>query len=96
MAYFWQITGDFRDPWPECHATGVEGPDYIQPDVLRWMKREGRPFRLRDPDGRLMFKGRIVSDERPFPLLAPLDEFGRDYDCVVIEYLNDVGLWESV
>lgn len=91
--YAWIITRDYRDG----SQTSTRGPYGHLPQYRRKLERgEGRPFRLRNEDGALLYEGRLLGPKDRATDLAPLDDFGHERGAVVCEIVGDNGLWESV
>jgi hypothetical protein len=93
--YAWRI-----DTWPNVEDIGpiepvdtvIEGPRDAPQDLLdRLAKREGKRFRMKDDDGFLYCKGRILfadkDDEDSELGFAPLWDYGTPgLGCTSIEY----------
>lgn len=85
MRYAWYIT---KDQTAGTSSVGLYGPNDAQVELKAKAKRHGRPFRLTDADGTVMYYGRIHTEapEGSADDFGPLDDFGRANGCTGIQY----------
>ncbi|WP_329431035.1 hypothetical protein OG339_48610 (plasmid) [Streptosporangium sp. NBC_01495] len=84
----WLITRKHAD---NDDAPVLAGPHNMQLQILSRLERgEGTQFRLRDADGNLGYKGRIIAEDDGTALLFKLLERARiSTGCTSIEYLDE-------
>lgn len=87
--YGWIITRDvYADREGDEHNdAGVMGPRGLSEAMAARLKRgEGDAFMMKDDDGELIYRGRIIGDYEGF---EPLDDFGMpNFGCTEIWYQN--------
>lgn len=87
--YAWMIDKDvlFNPAHEDKSAVGVVGPRNASSDLIAKLNRgEGDKFEMRDDDGELYYKGRIVGNFEGF---EPLDDYGTpNAGCTSIRYTS--------
>jgi len=88
MSYGWIITHDYTES--DESDVGVIGQSGVQLTKEQILK--GRAFKMKDDDGNIVYRGRIIGKYNGF---EPLDDFGMpNAGCTVIWYFVK-GKWEE-
>ena len=87
--YGWVVTRHALDMDTDV-TVGKLGPDGAAKSYrVNQVILKGRPFRMRDEDGDLIYSGFLVGEATGF---EPLEDYGKSHGCASIEYEQD-GFW---
>ena len=91
--YGWIITEDMDDIF-SGDDVGIVGPGNIDPSIESQLRAgQGRAFRMKDDDGEVYYKGRIIGEDSYGA--GPLDDFGApNAGCTIYEEYNNG--WNSI